>query len=90
MSEHAESVPQCTVCSYWQARGGLIDERRYECTLVECADFGPIAPLLMAVARDYAAKGICPVAAPLDQHEDAFRSLDLIDQGSMKKHMKPE
>lgn len=75
---------QCDGCAHWQARGGIILERQYECT--QLADAVPavnssLARLLTLVASDFAAQGRCPMHEPLDTHPDAYRSQDLVDQG---------
>lgn len=71
---------QCLSCSQWQARGGLFEARRYQCTAIEESGMGKVGLLMAVVAQDYAVKQMCPMHEALDDFDGAYRSVDLIDQ----------
>lgn len=75
---------QCAGCSHWQARGGVVLERTYRCTAIH--DSAPelgsnLDKLLTALAADYASRHQCPMYDPINAYPDAYRSVDLVDQG---------
>lgn len=72
---------QCASCACWQAKGGLIEARRYQCTAVlNSSSLGRVSLLIAAIAQDYASRGQCPMHECLDQFPDSYRSIDLVDQ----------
>lgn len=79
-AQTTKATSQCTTCTHWQARGGLVEARQYRCTAIEEEKLGRVALLMVAVAQDYAQRGRCPMREELEDFDGAYRSVDLIDQ----------
>ena len=72
------SVHQCATCQHWQRRGGVILPASVGCVALESEAAGPrLAAIVIAMARQLAARNQCPAFSPWPLQPDAYRAEDL-------------
>lgn len=74
------SVHQCATCQHWQARGGIVTPRRFECVTLEDEErrAGPrLAAIVTRMAQTMARRNQCPAYSPWPLEPDCYRAEDL-------------